>query len=94
MLGKIFGWLKPRPFGEPIHLEFPCGHYIDNPKPPVMSEEDRKLAKDQAVRTPCPRCNEPLWRSMREEGTYPELHTALQNPHGFRDEEDDGFDEE
>lgn len=75
-LVKIFGVSVPGR-GEPIRLEFECDHYIENISPPLMQEEDRKRAQNQAERTPCPNCDESLWRGLALENVYPELRAAL-----------------
>lgn len=74
----LWRWLFPeKPHGEPIHLEFRCGHYMENLKPPVMTEEERQRAQDQADLTVCLRCfqSRPGYSHYAE--GYPELQKAM-----------------
>jgi hypothetical protein len=64
--------------GDPIYLDFPrCGHYIENRRPPVMSERDRAEAVRQARLVPCPNCNAKMWVNLGQRSSTPELLTAM-----------------
>lgn len=76
----MFSWLKRLfeiPHGDPIRLDFKCGHYVRNPSPPVMKEEDRIWAQKQAGWTPCPNCYHIMWLRYVRENVYPELRASL-----------------
>lgn len=66
------------PYGPPIRLEFKCGHYVENVRPPVMLDHDRDIAVDQAAKVACPNCNLHQWRVDEREGVYEQLHAALE----------------
>lgn len=63
--------------GEPITLEFKCGHTIANTRPLPLSEATRASGLNQAIGTLCPFCAPHMWAAFRHDGTMPEMRMAL-----------------
>lgn len=70
--------VPPRPaHGLPIRLEFKCGDYIINRRPPVMDRTWLADAYRQARDTNCPNCSRQMWAGFRRDFSLLALRTAL-----------------
>jgi predicted ATPase len=76
---QVHAWVKRRrPHGEPIRLVFQCEDWITNNRPLVLTDEQRRIAVDQAKHTRCPDCAPWVWRQVGPLW-QPELQAALRD---------------